>query len=481
MLQNRGGEPKSFKQLGLFSALLLSVFVSSAWGSFEDFKRKQNETFVKYKEEQDSAFSKFLLQEWQAYKSKTPWKMYEKPKPKTIEQAAPAQAKQVGPMVFIKLKEGPKTLPQVQIKPKDFTLHFFGKELGFDLDESIKKAKFFPRAQTGVANFFTTAANAKYEPLLSDLKAYKEGLELGDWGLYLLTQQLANAIMKEEDDAKLLTWFLLSKLGYNVKVGIYAQHVYLLHHSQKIIYATPRYTFEGAEFYLLEDYAKKSSKRIYTYKQNYPNATKALDLTMKKLPLLGEKLRQKELKFSRQNQEYKLAFSYNDYLIAFMNTYPQADYETYFNAPMQSETYEAIAQGLKGYIDGKKASDALNFVLHFVQSAFKYKVDQEQFGREKVMFAQETLVYDYSDCEDRSVLYAYLVKKLFKIGVVGVKYSDHMATALHIPMVGDSLSVANSKLVIADPTYVNANIGQSMPRYKSIIPQSFVFVKKDEG
>lgn len=481
MLQNRVGEQKSFKQLGLFSTLLLLCFVSSAWGSFEDFKRKQSESFAKYKEEQDSAFAKFLLQEWQAYKAKAPFEMYEKPKPKSIEQATPAEPKQSGPMVFIKLKEEPKQLPQINIKQKDLLLNFFGKELGFGVDASIKKASFFPHTQAGVANFFTTVANAKYEALLSDIKAYKEGLELGDWGVYLLTQQLSSKIMKSPDDAKLLTWFLLSKLGYNVKVGISAQHVYLLHHSQKTIYATPRYTFGGAQFYLLEDYAKKSSKRIYTYEQNYPNATKPLDLTLKKLPLLGEKMLQKELKFTRQNQEYKFAFSYNEYLMAFMNSYPQADYETYFNAPMQPETYEAVAKSLKSYVDGKKASDALNFVLHFVQSAFQYQRDQEQFGREKVMFAQETLVYDRSDCEDRSVLYAYLVKKLFKIGVVGVKYSDHMATALHVPMGGDSVNLANTKVVIADPTYVNANIGQSMPRYKSIIPQSFVFVEKDES
>jgi hypothetical protein len=126
-----------------------------------------------------------------------------------------------------------------------------------------------------------------------------------------------------------------------------------------------------------------------------------------------------------------------------------------------------------------QASDGLNFVLHFVQSAFVYERDQEQFGREKVMFAQETLIYEKSDCEDRSVLYAYLVKKLFKIGVVGVKYSDHMATALYVPMSGDTLNLSNKKFVIADPTYLHANIGQSMPKYRSKIPQSFIVVKSD--
>jgi hypothetical protein len=116
-------------------------------------------------------------------------------------------------------------------------------------------------------------------------------------------------------------------------------------------------------------------------------------------------------------------------------------------------------------------------VLHFVQKSFKYETDGMQFGREKVMFAQETLFYDKSDCEDRAVLYAYLVKKLFGINVIGIKYKDHMATALYIPMKGDSIKIKSKRFVVADPTYINASIGQSMPKYKSIMPQSFIVVR----
>jgi hypothetical protein len=89
------------------------------------------------------------------------------------------------------------------------------------------------------------------------------------------------------------------------------------------------------------------------------------------------------------------------------------------------------------------------------------------------MFAQETLYYNKSDCEDRAILYAYLIKELFNIEVIGVKYKDHMATALHIPIRGDAISENSKRFVIADPTYINANIGQSMPKYRSLQPESF--------
>jgi hypothetical protein len=121
----------------------------------------------------------------------------------------------------------------------------------------------------------------------------------------------------------------------------------------------------------------------------------------------------------------------------------------------------------------------MNFVLHFVQSAFKYEIDNEQFSREKVMFAQETLYYDKSDCEDRAILFSYLIKEFFGISVVGVKYKDHMATALYIPLEGDSVSVKSKRFVVADPTYINATIGMSMPKYRAIKPENYIIIKEN--
>ena len=482
MQQDKGGEQKFYRLLGLFNLLVFFLFAPSLWGSFEDFKHKQNQSFAKYKDERDAAFDKFLKQQWEAYKAQAPEQMYAKPKPKSITPSPPTAFTPVGPMVRIELEQLPLTpldTPKEKLLQNDLVFNFFGIDVGFAIDESIKKAKFYPHSQVGVSNFFTTAAQSQHEHLLKSIQTYSQNLELNDWGVYLLTKELSLRVYKGEDEAKLLTWFLLSKLGYNVKVGIANGHVEVLHHSKKIIYATPSYTFDGEKFYLLADYAKKNLKKIHSYKQDYPNATKPLDLALGTLPKIGQSSKEKELKFSQKSKEYRVSFTYNQHLIDFMASYPQADYDTFFNAPLEHQTYDTVAKGLKAHIDGKQASEALNFILHFVQSAFIYERDDEQFGREKVMFAQETLVYDKSDCEDRAVLYAYLVKKLLKIGVIGIKYSDHMATALYIPPMGDTLNLANRKFVVADPTYVNANIGQSMPKYKSKMPQSFIVVRKD--
>ena len=482
MQQNRDGVPSLFKQFGLFNLLLIIGISSLGAKSFEDFKRTQQSAFESYRDKRDAEFSNYLKAQWEEYSAKKSKPLYEKQKPKSTPKTVQKKIISRGPIVKIDIKETPKKSVVVKKSPivekKDLDMKFFGQEIGFNLDEKFKDAKYYPRNQAGISNFFNTLATSEYENTLSDIKSIQQELALNDWGVYLLVNALSNALYYDKDEAKLFSWFLFNKLGYAVKVGLSGKHVVLMHYSKKTIYSTPSYTFDKKKFYVVSYYAKGSAGKLYTYKQNYPDATKDLDLSLATLPNFKENREKKELSFREFGKEYKASFKYDKNLIDFMATYPQADYETYFNAPMSQETYIDIADDLKKYVDGKKATEGINFVLNFVQKAFKYEVDQQQFGREKVMFAEETLYYDKSDCEDRAILFSYLVKELFGITVIGVKYKDHMATALYIPIKGDRVKAGRKEYVIADPTYINANIGQSMPQYKNRIPESFIVVKR---
>lgn len=486
MQQNKVGELNFYKQFGLCSLALLltSVLTSLSAETFADFKRTQSASFKEYKDEKDKAFNRYLKSEWEAYKEQELQHLYEKPKPKTILPKNSTRIKSVGPRITISIKPPSEQVvvkkePKVKaekFETKDISFDFFGSSVGFNIPSNIQNAKFYPLAQEGISNFFDSVVTTDYPYLIEDIQKVSKNMNLNDWGIYLLVTKLSKAIYQNEDDAKLFSWIIFNKLGYSVRVGIANRKVVLMFNSDKVIYAAPNYTINNKKFYVLSNDSKSRIGRIYTYKNNYPDSDKPLDLSLKTLPNFKEDMQSKILSYKQRGEKYQVSYEYNKNLIDFMATYPQADYETFFNAPIEPKSYETIAMGLKKYIDDKKASEAINFVLNFVQNAFKYETDFEQFGHEKVMFAQETLYYDKSDCEDRAVLFAYLVKKLFRVGVIGIKYKDHMATALYIPMNGDSVKLGSRKFVIADPTYVNANIGQSMPKYRSIKPERFIVV-----
>jgi hypothetical protein len=117
--------------------------------------------------------------------------------------------------------------------------------------------------------------------------------------------------------------------------------------------------------------------------------------------------------------------------------------------------------------------EAVNLLLRFVQTAFKYKTDAGQFGFENYLFLEETLYYPYSDCEDRSVLFAWLVRSLLGLQVVGLNYPGHIATAVKFSDAtkGDTVTFNHVKYVVSDPTYINATAGMTMPEFKHKTPE----------
>ena len=480
--------------------------------TFSEFKRQQAAAYKQYKDENDRAFASYLKSQWQAYKKFVSASLYEKPKPKKIPKTVPKPAPKAGPKVIIKVKKPPKvqkpTLPpsviaqtpkpkeqppitlmpkkkkQYPVKPAvvahDIVFDFFGTEVGFDVPQKMKKARFYPPNQQGISNYFDAVATSDYKPLLKEIEKVKQAMRLNDWGLYLLVNKIAEHLYRYDDERALFGWFVFNKLGYAVKVGLANGHVISMFYSKKIIYSTPNFRFGKKRYYVISHYNKGGIGRVYSYKQNYPNATKAFDLSLHSLPLLKPDYKTKKLEFIHLGKKYSVTYKYNKNLIDFFATYPQADYATFFNAPVDPMTYASIADSLRIYINGKRAAEAMNFVLNFVQNAFAYETDQQQFGREKVMFAEETLFYKASDCEDRAILYSFLTKELFGVPVLGIKYPNHMATALYIPLDGDKVRIRGREFVVADPTYINANIGEAMPQFKGKMPEDFIVVSLKE-
>jgi hypothetical protein len=62
-------------------------------------------------------------------------------------------------------------------------------------------------------------------------------------------------------------------------------------------------------------------------------------------------------------------------------------------------------------------------------------------------------------------LYYYLVKNILGLDVVLLDYPGHVATAIQLKddIEGDYVIYNNKKYYVADPTYINANIGMTMP------------------
>jgi hypothetical protein len=140
-------------------------------------------------------------------------------------------------------------------------------------------------------------------------------------------------------------------------------------------------------------------------------------------------------------------------------------WQYYANANLSDNLKKQIYPKLRREMEGLSAMEAANMLINFVQTGFEYKTDDAQFGYERPLYGDEMFYYEFSDCEDRSILYSILVRDLLGLDVVLLHFKNHLATAVRFPseVEGDYLLVGGDRYIICDPTYINATIGMTMP------------------
>ncbi len=504
---------------------LSTLLVSSLFAeTYEEYLRAQEQAFSSYKEARDKAFSEFLNKEWKAFKEAQGYKAYEEKKPVIIPKAPP-KPKPVAPKIVkpietpvevkkepvvitkpttvtpppaiiqkpieepvppvvikrpkekiippvVKKKETPKQYTKIVIPPqsqnlKTLYLNFFGVDLEIHYDRSILISIDGAIDKNDIANSWDTLAQSEYESTIKEIKEISSKLRLNDWAKYLLVKKIASGIYHEENEARVFSWFVLLKMGYDAHIAYQSQKVVLLLPIEGNLYNTIYYTLNRKKYYAIDYYAKGNLGSIMTYDNTYEGANAAIDFSVMELPRFAQARTQKRLVFKLDRKNTSVNLNYNTNLMNFFQTYPQVGYANYFSSPESILLEESIRSSFKPLLEGKSQEESLDLILNFVQNAFKYQVDNKQFNQEKVMFPSETLFYPYSDCEDRAILFSYMVKTLLGIDIVGVKYPNHMATAVKVEqkLKGEYVYAGNRSYLVADPTYINASVGMSMPQF----------------
>ncbi|MEZ4687469.1 MAG: hypothetical protein R3B47_15815 [Bacteroidia bacterium] len=213
------------------------------------------------------------------------------------------------------------------------------------------------------------------------------------------------------------------------------------------------------------DGGKPGIGRCRVFNGKHPEATRILDLDIHRSPRLKPRLETKNFQFVHQGKQISVPVTFDKSLIYFYKTMPFFDLDVYMQAPLSESAMASIKRGLEPELRGLSEQEQVGLILAFVQKAFAYKTDQQQFGGERYLFAEETLYYPYSDCEDRSVAFCTTGKRLTDRDVVDMIFPGHAATAVHFSrkVEGDRITYNGKTWTICDPTYINADIGMLLP------------------
>ena len=479
---------KSILFLVVFT-IFLGHTVSATQDEFEEWKKETLDSFQQYKDERDAEFIGFLKQRWTEFKAQEGLVRDKTPKPVKIPEAPKTTPPKPLPEVKIvssipvpklpppqpDLIEPPKAPDEPEQKGEAIDIFFHQTPVTFFVDPNFKTFRLNAVSQDTISEFWDHMSRGEYDPFLMQMSSWRKKLKLNDWGSHALVFQVGKQLYRSDlNSATLFTWFMVSKAGYDARVGFQGSRIYLLMPSSNVLYGLPYFTFNEKRFYaVFFDQSPEKLKNFYTYNGSYPKAEQPMNFLIQDSPLIAQTLQQKNLSFNYQGKHYDVPVAFNKTLIEFYQFYPQTDFALYFEAAMAPETVHALAVALKPILEGRKETEAVGILLRFVQTAFTYQTDDQQFGREKYLLPEETLFYPYSDCEDRSFLFAKLVRIFLKNEVVGLNYPGHIATAVRFTTMvpGDNINYNGQRYTICDPTYVNADIGMAMPQFKNVQPK----------
>lgn len=482
------------RQIGLFTiCLLLLCSAAHAASEFEQWKRQQQQSFQQYKDERDREFTEFLKEHWRAIDLQQGIARDQTPKPVAIPVAKPeplikepmTKPDDDQPVVAV-VPEPPvitakptKPLVPAPVLPRQqrgnrTQVDYFGTRLSFYYDPAFQRARLQPLGETALSRFWSELSKLEYEPLLEQIDKQARALQLNDWGYAVLTNRIALRIYPESTNKQaLLTWFMLTKAGYNSRVAYDERHVYLLLPSKQQMFYVTFFRFDNERYYAISFDGKRIKPgKVYTYDGHYPGAVKKLDMSIRTRAPVADRLEKRDLSFDYRGRRYPIEARYDRSRIDYLNTYPQLELQLYFISEVGQVAESPLLQQLAVAVAGMTELEAVNFLLKFVQNAFEYRTDEQQFGEENFLFPEETIYYPYSDCEDRSVLFAWLVTELLDVEVIGLNYPGHVAAAVHLkqPVAGEHVVYNGKKFTVTDPTYINARVGMVMPGYEHVKP-----------
>lgn len=464
---------------------------------FETYRQERCTEFENYRARRNREFANYLAQRWIEYQH---YRGIEAPPcPDPVKPVIKFDDGRNTPSVKLPVKEiltipkpqprvplsimpdTPASLPVIPVKPVSgrplqpsvtpvptFNTLFYGTLLKVRLEE---RDKFTINSveENVISAKWKVLADGRMDKVVDDCLAWREVMHLSDYAYVQMLGTLCNAFFggSHSNEAVLMQVFLLAQSGYDVKCARKGSNLVLLLAIAEDVYGISFLNLDGKKYYTIDD--PKGPEGYYTFPQKFSPESQSCSMMMhEKIELVDKQLSPVRRLTSKRYPQLSVATQVDKNLMDLYSNYPKCKWDMYASAPMSDLLSDDLLPTLKKCITGKSEIESANMLINFVQTAFEYMTDGEQFGYERPFFVDETFYYPYSDCEDRAILYSNLVRRLLHLDVVLLHYPKHLATAVRFTsdVEGDYVMVNGQKYTVCDPTYIGADIGEAMPQFK---------------
>lgn len=345
--------------------------------------------------------------------------------------------------------------------------NFFGDTIQFNQHATADVPFQQPLSAAAIQRFHEQMSAGLYEPIIDTLLAYRKRNNLNDWLYYQLIRRTAQQLAPKADDYyryTLYKWFLLTRSGYDATLSIYNNELLFYVYCVEDIADVPYYMLEGKQYVCLNihDYAKAdaANNAITPVIIKIPEAVSAFSYKVTNLPeFTPADYTEKKLQFNYNDKSYYFVVKLNPEVGSIFKNYPGVDFASYFNIPLSNETYKSLLPRMRKNVKHMKVRNGVDYLMNFTRYAFLYEDDRQQFGKEKRLSPEETLLYNASDCDDRAALFFYLVKEIYNLPMIALGYPSHITVAvLFDKPTGATVLYDGKQYTICEPTPQGNNI-----------------------
>ncbi len=460
----------------LLATFSLAASFSIANDEYQKWLQEQKQGFESYLSKQDQELADLIGKEWQEYKLSFKEATYTRPKPETLpEQTLPEE----DPDEVVTLDVEPVPDLPVYVAPTisgvSYSVKFQAIEARFQVTNNLKKELHGKIDSQSLSNWWTDLAQQNHDPLTSQIKNFAQQHAFNDWDKAVLVTLLSEQLFFKNDQRIIWQWYVLNRLGLDVRPAKLGNNLILLFASYQTLVGQPFIRIGGTKYYL-KDVSETKNLNISTYDLQRTSSTEPLNLLPSPDLNVGSKWQYRSLNFNFEGSEFNLKLPVNIDRVEYLATYPLLDLKDFMSVDVPTSLKDALRTSLGPELSNQTDEKALSLLLRFAQTAFDYKTDQEQFGKEKYLLAEEVLFYPYSDCEDRSQFLTAVIDSLSPRPLLALQFPNHLAIAAETQgsPKGYGPVYSGKKYILLDSTYKNASPGQLMPHLKNTKPKIMV-------
>lgn len=339
---------------------------------------------------------------------------------------------------------------------KEVEVNFYGERIQLSFNQNML-IPFQGKIEEGkLVRYYKDLENTSFTVFLKALDEAKVNFQLNDWLYYkLMRAALKECTRSSTVQAELTSWFLLSKKGWNTRLAYTKKAVFVYVYTNDELFEVPMIDDEDKTFVNLSGIGNKHLLRQAVYMLNFTPMVngKSFSFYLKKLPQLTIQKEKRTYHFQYNGQEHEIEVNLDGNIKKIMKDYPVFSEREYLEVPFSETIHESLIPQFEVLLKDKSNEEALQLLVAFTRSSFRYKRDQEYFGQSKPMIAEEVFHYPFSDCEDRSALFYSLVKELLDLPMIIIAYPDHLTIAVSFDNnSGDAIKYKGKKYFICDPT-----------------------------